>query len=139
MIDACGGADNLLLSNIGHYVDPHVRTTMLSRLYMHRNDLLRQAEELAQLAHSAEINTHAKNPGRDVINAVEPRKDPKDTVKAKAKATFKEGDELTCCKAMITIPGGLRSIMRALLAYSGGVSRGCVRQHYRRIGVWSVS
>ena len=85
--DACGGADSLVLNDIVHYADPHMRTAV------HRNDSLRQAEELAHLAQSTEIDTHAKNLGRDVVNAVEPRKYPKDTVKEKAKATFKEGDE----------------------------------------------
>ena len=47
---ACGGADNLVLDNIVHYADPHMRTTMLSRLDIHRVDPLRQAEELAQFA-----------------------------------------------------------------------------------------
>ena len=28
--DACGGANSLVLDNIVHYVDPHMRMTMLS-------------------------------------------------------------------------------------------------------------
>ena len=55
--DACGGADTLVLDNIVHYADPHMRTTMLTKLYLHRNDPLRQAQELAQLAQSTEIET----------------------------------------------------------------------------------
>ena len=59
---------------------------MLSGVEMHRIDPLRQAEEmLAQFAQSTEIDTHVKKLGRDVVNAVDPWKDPKDTVKAKAK------------------------------------------------------
>ena len=45
--DACGGADSLVLDNIAQYADPHMRTTMLSRLNIHRMDHLRQAEELS--------------------------------------------------------------------------------------------
>ncbi|CAI5703654.1 unnamed protein product [Peronospora effusa] len=48
--DACGGADTLVLNNIVHYADPHMRMTMMSRLDIHRTDCLRQAEELAQFA-----------------------------------------------------------------------------------------
>ena len=48
--DACGGADNLVLDNFVHYADTRMRTTMLSRLDIHRVDPLRQAEELAQFA-----------------------------------------------------------------------------------------
>ena len=98
MSDACGGAESLVLDNIVHYVDPHIRTIMFSRLDMHLIDPLRQAEDLAQLAQSTEIDTHAKNLGQDVVSADEPRKDPKETVKAKAKATFKEGDGRICHK-----------------------------------------
>lgn len=58
--DACGGADSLVLDNIVHYADPHMRTTTLSRLNIHRVDHLRQAEELAQFAQSTEIGTNAK-------------------------------------------------------------------------------
>ena len=36
---------------------------------------LRQAEELAQFAQSTEVDTHAKNLGRDVVNVVEAPKD----------------------------------------------------------------
>ena len=33
--DACGGADTLVLDNIVHYADPHMRTTILSnRIYI---------------------------------------------------------------------------------------------------------
>uniref|UniRef100_A0AAV1TZR9 CCHC-type domain-containing protein n=1 Tax=Peronospora matthiolae TaxID=2874970 RepID=A0AAV1TZR9_9STRA len=96
--DACDGADSLVLNNIVHYADPHMRMTMFSRLYIHWTDPLRQDEELAQFAQSREVNTHAKNLGQDVYNAVESRKEPKDKVKAKAKSTFTEGDERTCYK-----------------------------------------
>lgn len=50
--DACGGTDSLVLDNIVHYADPHIRMTMLSRLDMHQIDHIRQAEELAQLVQS---------------------------------------------------------------------------------------
>ena len=73
--DACGGADNLVLFKIVHYADPQMRTTMLSRLNIHRVDHLRQAEELAQFAQSTKVDTHAKNLGRDVVNVVEAPKD----------------------------------------------------------------
>ena len=96
--DACGGADNLVLDNIVHYADPHMRMTMLSRLDMHRTDPLRQAEELAQFAQSTEVDVHAKNLGRDVVNAVEPRKVSQDKVKAKLKTTFTEDEERKCYK-----------------------------------------
>ena len=36
--DACGGADSLVLDNIVYYADPHMRTTMLSKLDIHRID-----------------------------------------------------------------------------------------------------
>ena len=74
--DACGGVDNLVLNNIVYYADPHMQTNMMSRLDMHRTDPLRQAEELAQFAQSTEIDTHAKNLGRNVLNIVELRKEP---------------------------------------------------------------
>ena len=73
--DACGGADNLVLDNIVHYADPMMRTTMLSRLDLHRIDYLRQAEDLAQFAQSTEIDVQVKHFGRDVVNIVEPTKD----------------------------------------------------------------
>lgn len=61
--DACGGVDSLVLDNIFHYADPHMRMTMLSRLAMHRFDPLRQAEELAQFAQSTEVDTDSKKIG----------------------------------------------------------------------------
>ena len=81
---ACGGADSLVLDNIVHYADPQMRTTMLSRLNIHRMDHLRQSEELAQFAQSNEVDTHVNNLGRDVVNVVEAPKDVK--VKRKPKS-----------------------------------------------------
>uniref|UniRef100_A0AAV1UK35 Uncharacterized protein n=1 Tax=Peronospora matthiolae TaxID=2874970 RepID=A0AAV1UK35_9STRA len=78
--DACGGADSLMLDNVVQYADPHMRTTMSSRLDIHRTDYLRQAEELAQFAQSTEVDTHSKIFGRDVVNAVEPEKELKDNL-----------------------------------------------------------
>ena len=75
-----------------------MRTTMLSRLDIHRVYPLRQAEELAQFAQSTEVDTHSKHLGRDVVNVVEARKDPKDGVKTKAKIIHTEGEERTCYK-----------------------------------------
>ena len=80
--DACGGADSLMLDNIVYYAGPHMRTTMLSRLNIHRADHLRQAEELAQFAQSTEIYTNALNFGRDVVNVVEPTRSTKDKKKS---------------------------------------------------------
>lgn len=54
--EACGDAHNLLLDNFVHYADPEMRVTMLSRLNLARADYLRQAEELAHLAQSTEID-----------------------------------------------------------------------------------
>ena len=75
--DACGGADNLVLDNIVHYAYPTMRTTLLSRLNLHRVDYLRQAEELAQFAQSTETDVRVKHFGRDVVNVVESTKDVK--------------------------------------------------------------
>nr|CCA15940.1 conserved hypothetical protein [Albugo laibachii Nc14] len=72
--DACGGTDNLVLENIVHYADPSARMMMLSWLVIHRMDYLRQAEELSQFAQSTEIEVRTKHFGRDVVNAVDPRK-----------------------------------------------------------------
>lgn len=88
--DACGGADSLVLDNIVHYADSHMRTTMLSRLNIHRQDFLRQAEELAQFAQSTEVDTHLKNFGRDVVNIAKPVKASKERVKLKSNSA--EGD-----------------------------------------------
>uniref|UniRef100_A0AAV1UTY9 Uncharacterized protein n=1 Tax=Peronospora matthiolae TaxID=2874970 RepID=A0AAV1UTY9_9STRA len=82
--DACGGADSLVLDNDVHYADPHMRTTMLSRLDIHRTDCMRQAEELTQFAQSTEVDTHSKNFGRDVVNAVEPEKELEDKPKPRS-------------------------------------------------------
>ena len=98
MSDACGGADSLVLDNIVYYADPHMRTTMLSKLDIHRIDYLRQAEELAQFAQSTEIDTHARNLVRDVVNAVEQRKVPKEIATTKVKDIFPDGDNRTCYK-----------------------------------------
>ena len=81
--DACGGADTLVLDNIVHHADPQMRTTMLSRLNIHRMDHLRQAEEFAQFAQSTEVDSHAKNLGRDVVNVMEAPKDVKVKLKPK--------------------------------------------------------
>ena len=75
MSDACGGADKLVLENIVYYADPSMRTTMLSRLNLNRVDCLRQAEELAQVARSTEIEVRVKHFGRDVVNVVEATKE----------------------------------------------------------------
>ena len=75
--DACGSADNLVLDNIDHYADPTMRRTMLSRLDLHRVDYLRQAEVLAQLAQSTEIDVRVKQFGRDAVNVAESTKDVK--------------------------------------------------------------
>nr|CCA24799.1 hypothetical protein PITG_16835 [Albugo laibachii Nc14] len=79
--DACEGADNLVLKNIVHYADPSARMMMLSRLDIHRMDYLRQTEELCQFSQSTEIEARTKHFGRDVVNAVDPRK----TFKSKEK------------------------------------------------------
>uniref|UniRef100_A0AAV1V1Z5 Uncharacterized protein n=1 Tax=Peronospora matthiolae TaxID=2874970 RepID=A0AAV1V1Z5_9STRA len=94
--DACGGADNLVLDNIVHYADPHMRTTMLSRLDIHRTDYLRQAEELAQFAQSTEVDTHSKIFGRDVVNTVEVAREFKD--KRKSRPSLSRTDTRTCFK-----------------------------------------
>ena len=47
--DACGGADTLVLDNIVHYADLHMRTIMLFRLDIHRNNSIRQAEKASAL------------------------------------------------------------------------------------------
>ena len=94
--DACGGADNLVLDNIVHYVDPNMRTTILSRLDIHREDDLWQVEELAQFTQSMEVDTHAKNFGRDVVNTVEPMKAVKEKVKSRAPQT--RSDDRVCFK-----------------------------------------
>ena len=88
--DACGGADSLVLDKIVHYANPHIRTIMLTKLELPRNDLLRQAEELAQFAQSTEIDSNAKNLWRDVMNVIEPRNFSKDKAKARVKATSLE-------------------------------------------------
>uniref|UniRef100_A0AAV1U9I7 Uncharacterized protein n=1 Tax=Peronospora matthiolae TaxID=2874970 RepID=A0AAV1U9I7_9STRA len=82
--DACGGADSLVLDNVVHYADPHMRTTMLSRLDIHRTDYLRQAEELAQFARLTEVDAHPKNFGLDVVNAVELEKELNDKPKPRS-------------------------------------------------------
>uniref|UniRef100_A0AAV1VL66 CCHC-type domain-containing protein n=1 Tax=Peronospora matthiolae TaxID=2874970 RepID=A0AAV1VL66_9STRA len=94
--DACGGADNLVLDNIVHYADPHMRTTMLSRLDFHRTDYLRQAEELAQFAQSTELDTHSKSFGRDVVNTVEVAQEFKE--KHKSRPSLPRTDTRTCFK-----------------------------------------
>uniref|UniRef100_A0AAV1UJ54 Uncharacterized protein n=1 Tax=Peronospora matthiolae TaxID=2874970 RepID=A0AAV1UJ54_9STRA len=94
--DACGGADNLVLDNIVHYADPHMRTTMLSRLDIHRTEYLRQAEELAQFAQSTEVHTHSKSFGRDVVNTVEVAQEFKD--KHKSRPSLPRTDTRTCFK-----------------------------------------
>ena len=94
--DACGGADSLVLDNVVHCADPHMRTTMFSRLDIHRTDYLRQAGELAQFAQSTEVDTHSKNFGRDVVSAVEPEKELKD--KPKPRSSPPRSDSRTCLR-----------------------------------------
>ena len=94
--DACGGVDTLVFDNIVHYVDSHMRTAMLASFDIHRNDPLRQAEELAQFTQSTEVDTDANELGRDVLNVVEPKKVPKDKAKVKVKANSLELDDRTC-------------------------------------------
>uniref|UniRef100_A0AAV1US04 CCHC-type domain-containing protein n=1 Tax=Peronospora matthiolae TaxID=2874970 RepID=A0AAV1US04_9STRA len=69
---------------------------MLSRLDTNRLDYLRQAEELAQLAQSTEVDTHTKNFGRDVMNSVEPVKELKE--KSKTRTTQTRIDARKCFK-----------------------------------------
>ena len=85
-----------MLDNIVHYADPHIRITMLSRLDLHLNDPLRQAEELVRYVQSTEIDNNAKNLGRDVVNVIEPRKVLQDKAMTRVKATSLELDECTC-------------------------------------------
>nr|CCA27809.1 conserved hypothetical protein [Albugo laibachii Nc14] len=72
--DACEEPDRLLLQNSVCYADSSTRMMMLSRLDIHRMDVLRQAEELCQFAQSTEIEARTKHFVRDVGNAVDPRK-----------------------------------------------------------------
>ena len=54
---------------------------MLSWIDIHRMDCSRQAEELRQFAQSTEIEACTKHFGRDVVNALDPRKTSNSTEK----------------------------------------------------------
>ena len=86
----------MVLQGIVNYADPSMRMTILSRMYIHRPDSLRQAEDLAQFAQQVEPESYAKNLGRDVVNAVETRKDPKERVASKTRRNLNDRDNLTC-------------------------------------------
>ena len=86
----------MMFDNIVQYADPHMRTAMLASFDIHRNDPLRQTEDLAQFTQSTEVDTDANNLERDVVNVVEPKKVPKDKAKAKVKANSLELDDRTC-------------------------------------------
>ena len=67
----------MVLDNIVHCADPSMRKAMLSRLNLNRSDYLRQAEKIAQLAQSKEIEARVKHFGRDVVSVVDPLAKPK--------------------------------------------------------------
>lgn len=94
MSDACGGADHLVLDNIVHCAGPAMQMTMLSRLDLHRQDSLRQAEELAQFEQSMEIEVRVKHFSKDVVNMVEPPKIPRKIVPVKKRSD--DGDARRC-------------------------------------------
>ena len=94
--DACGGMDNLVLQGIVNYADPSMRMTMMSRLDVHRPDSLPQAEELAQFAQQVEIESLVKNLGRDVVNSVESRREPKERVASRPRRIVEVSDKRTC-------------------------------------------
>ncbi|CAI5723649.1 unnamed protein product [Peronospora farinosa] len=74
------------------------RKRCMRRLDIHRPDSLRQAEELAQFAQQVEIESHVKNLGRDVVNAVETRKESKERVTSRPRRNIEVSDERVCYK-----------------------------------------
>ncbi|CAI5702802.1 unnamed protein product [Peronospora effusa] len=90
--------EQLVPQGIVNYADPDMRMTMLSRLDIHRPDFLRQAEELAQFAQQVEIESHVKILGRDVVNAVETRKEPKERVTSRRRRNVEVSDQRACYK-----------------------------------------
>uniref|UniRef100_A0AAV1TKS8 Uncharacterized protein n=1 Tax=Peronospora matthiolae TaxID=2874970 RepID=A0AAV1TKS8_9STRA len=95
--DACVGADNLALQSIVNYADPNMRMTMLARSNIQRPDSLGQTKELTQFAQHMKIESQAKNLGRDVVDAFEPKGASKERVVARSRKLIDEGgDQRTC-------------------------------------------